>query len=192
MRAGPASISAREHTGVGERHQGDGAAADHHRADISVADPRNDESGQTLRKGTQNRHAGTRGEVERSNDYGRTDHRNQDARHALAAAEKEDHCQRGHPEHKSRPVRSSLHYRAGDRPQVSQRSCVLDRETKKRGDLADQYRQCNSVHVAVPDRLRDQLGNETQPRDAGQDAHRARNDRQHARKRHGAQRVAAG
>ena len=116
MSAGPGSIGTREHAGVGERHQGDGAAADQHRGDISVADPRDNESGQTLWKRTQDRDVITRRELQQSNDCGRTDHRNQNVRHAFAAPEKQDHCQRACPEHKSRPVRLSLQYRGGDRP----------------------------------------------------------------------------
>ncbi len=67
----------------------------------------------------------------------------------------------------------------------------LDRKTEQLGQLTDQYRQRNAVHVAVADRLGQQFGDEAEARDAGHDTHHPRHDRHHAGQGNGTQRVAA-
>ena len=62
--AGLRRIGAGEDTGVGERYQGDGTAADHHRADVGETDPRHGERRQALRQRTEHIHAGAVAEVE--------------------------------------------------------------------------------------------------------------------------------
>ena len=62
----------------------------------------------------------------------------------------------------------------------SQRSVALDREAEKLGQLADQHRQRDSVHVAIADWLGEKLGYEAQPRHACQNANDPRDDRHHA------------
>ena len=49
---GPRRIDAREHAGVGERHEGDGAAADQDGDDIGVGDPRDGKCRQRLAGGS--------------------------------------------------------------------------------------------------------------------------------------------
>ena len=111
IRAGPRRIGAREHAGVGERHQGDGAAADQDRDDIGVGDPRDRERRQALGERTEDRHVGARCQVQHANDCRRADHGDQDARHALAVLEQQDHRQCAGADRERRPVRSSAHDR---------------------------------------------------------------------------------
>ena len=53
------------------------------------------------------------------------------------------------------------------------------REPEQRRQLAHQHRQGDAVHVAVADRLGQQLGDEAEAGDAGQHADRARHQRHH-------------
>ena len=179
-RAHAGGVGAGEDAGVGERYQGDGAAADQNRDDVGVADPRDSERREPLWQGTQHRYICARCQVQHTGDHGRTDHGNQDAGHALAVLEQQDHRQRACPDRKRRPVRSSVQDHLGDGPQISQRPIALDREAEKFGQLADQHRQRDSVHVAIADRLGKKLRHETQPRYACQDANNARDDSHHS------------
>ena len=185
-------IGARQHAGVGERHQGDGEPADQDGTDVGVGDPGDGEGRQALRQRAEHRHARARGQIQRAHDDGRADHRDQDAGHALAALQQQDHRQGACADRERRPVGSAAQHRRGDGPQASQRPVALDREPEELGQLADQHRQRNAVHVAVADRLGQQFGDEAQTRQAGQDAHRPGDDRHHAGQRDGAHRVAAG
>ena len=58
-----------------------------------------------------------------------------------------------------------------DLDDVAYRAIAVDREAKELGQLADQHRERDAVHVAVADRLRQQLGYETQSHLTNQDAH---------------------
>ena len=69
---------------------------------------------------------------------------------------------------------------------------AFDREAEQLGQLADQYRQRYSVHVAIADGLREKLGYETQPRHTCQDARDSGDDRHHAGERNRTLRVSAG
>ena len=80
--------------------------------------------------------------------------------------------------------------RLGDPHEVAQRPGAVDRKAEQLGQLADQHRERDAVHVAVADRLGQQLGDESQAHDADQDAHQPRHHRHQARHRHGAHRVA--
>ena len=66
----------------------------------------------------------------------------------------------------------------------------VDRETEELRQLAEEHRQRDAVHVAVADRLREQLGHEAEAREARRDAHDARDDRHRAGQRDRALRVA--
>ena len=57
-------------------------------------------------------------------------------------------------------------YVVDDCPRLAQRSVCFDREAEKLGELAQQHGKCDAIHVAVADRLREQLGNESEPREA--------------------------
>ena len=74
--------------------------------------------------------------------------------------------------------------------EVAQRPGAVDREAEQLGQLADQHRERDAVHVAVADRLGQQLGDEPQAHHADQDAHQPRHHRHHARHGHGAHRIA--
>ena len=56
---GARGVRAREHAGVGERHEGNREAAEQHRDDVTIRDRRESECGQALRQRTEDRHAGT-------------------------------------------------------------------------------------------------------------------------------------
>ena len=73
---------------------------------------------------------------------------------------------------------------------LAQRSVRLDGEAEELRDLAQQHRQRDAVHVAVADRLREQLGDEAEPRQARRDAHDAGHDRHHSGQRDRALRIA--
>ncbi len=132
------------------------------------------------------------GKVQHADDDGRADHGDQDARHALVALEQQDHRQVPCADRERGPVGLSIHDRFGDGPQIFSGPAALDRKTEKLGQLADQYRQRDPVHVTVADRLGKQLGDEAQARYAGQDAHRPRHDRHHACKNYCSLRIAVG
>jgi hypothetical protein len=90
------------------------------------------------------------------------------------------------------PVGPSIKHCGHDGRCAFKRPVDLDRKTEQLGQLADQDRQRDAVHVSVADRFGEKLGDEAQARYAGHDAHRSRYDRHHARKGDGAKRVAAG
>ena len=92
-----------------------------------------------------------------------------------------------------------------DSPRLAQRAVRGDGEAEELRDLAQQHRQRDAVHVAVADRLREQLGDEAETceargnaDDAGDDCHHsgqrdralrlARRKRQHDREDHGRER----
>ena len=116
----------------------------------------------------------------------------EDPGHALAALEEKDHRERAATHCERRPVRDTAQDPLADPPQAEQRTVALDREAEELRKLADQHRQRDAVHVAVADRLGQKLGDEAETRHAGQDAHRAGDDRHHAGERDGAVRIAAG
>ena len=190
MSAQSCGIGTRKHAGVRKRNQGNGATADQHREDIAVADPGDCETRQTLRKRTKDRHAVTGPKIKRADDGGRRNYRNQNAWQPLVVLEQQDDHQRAEPNPECDPVCPSFKDCSGDRPQAPQRSFALDREAEELWQLADQNGQCNSVHIAVPYRLGEQLGDKTQAPDAGQNAYRPRNDRHHGSERCGAKRIA--
>ena len=190
--SGSRRVSAREHARVGERNEGDRAAADHDRDEVGVGDPGDGERRQTLRGWAQNRHIGARRQVERSDDGGRAHDGDQDSRNTLAALEQKDHRQGSGADRERRPVRLSRQHGLRECPDPPQRTFALAGETEELGQLADDHRQRNAVHVPVADRLGQKLGDETEPRDPRQDAYRPRNDRHHAGDGDGATRVAAG
>jgi methionyl-tRNA synthetase len=184
-------IDTRQHTGVGERHDGDGPAADQHRNDVGGGDPRDGERRQTLWQGAEDRHAGACCKVQRTDDDGRAHHGDQDARQALVAFEQQDHRQGDCADHERGRVGLAIHHRCGDSPQVGQRSVAFDRKAEELGQLADQYRQGDAIHVPVADGLGKQLGDEAEARDARDDADHSRYHRLRAGEGDRAQRVAA-
>jgi hypothetical protein len=84
----------------------------------------------------------------------------------------------------------ALRDRLTDSHNIAQRALALDRETEQFGQLADQHGQGDAVHVAVTNRLRQQLGDKPEPQQAGQNAHGTRYDGHHARERNGPRRIA--
>jgi hypothetical protein len=60
------------------------------------------------------------------------------------------------------------------------------------GSWADQHGQGDAIHVAVADRLGEELGDEPEPRDTRQDADDTGDDRHHPGQRDRALRVAGG
>ena len=124
------------------------------------------ELGQALRQRAQHRHAGScrRGRRAPTID-GRADHGDQDPGKALAALEEQDHRERAGTDRERRPVgacrrgsaRAMLH-RLRSGPSLS------IEKPEQLGQLADQHRQRDPVHVAVADRLRQKLGDEAEPR----------------------------
>ncbi|MHC2425729.1 hypothetical protein ACVIST_002474 [Bradyrhizobium elkanii] len=184
-------IGARKHAGVGERHQRDGAAADQHLHDVAIADPGNGKSRQALGKRTQDRHAEARPEVENAGDDRRRDDGNQNARQPLVPREQQDHRQRRNADPEGRPMRLSVDDCSDDRPEAAQRSIAFNGKAEQLWQLADQHGQGYSVHVAVADRLGEKLGQESQPRDARDDAYRAGDDGHHGGQGCRAQGIAA-
>ena len=189
--AGLGRIRARQDAGVGERHHGDGAAADHHLAEVGETDPRQRERRQALRQRTEHLHPGALVEAEHADrDRGAHD-RDQEARDSLEALEQQDRRQRAGADRERRPVGLAAQHRLGDLHEVAQRPGAVDRKAEQLGQLADQHRERDAVHVAVADRLGQQLGDESQAHRADQDAHQPRHHRHHARQGHGAHRVAS-
>ena len=187
-----AAIGARQHARVRERHHGDRTAADQHRDDVGGREPGDDELGQSLRQPAQHRDVGAAREVEGADDQGGAHHRHEDAGQAPAALEGEDHHERGAADRERRPVGGTAQDPLADSPQADQRAFELDREAEKLRQLADQHGQRDAVHVAVADRLGEQLGDEAEAQHAGQDAHRAGDDRHDAGECHRPHGVAAG
>ena len=70
-----------------------------------------------------------------------------------------------------------------DSPRLAQRSVRGDGEAEELRDLAQQHRQRDAVHVAIADRLREQLGDEAQTRQARGNAHDAGDNRHHSGQR---------
>ena len=81
-------------------------------------------------------------------------------------------------------------HRFSDLREVAQRPDAVDRKAEQLGQLADQHRERDAVHVTVADRLGQQLGDEPQAHHSYQDAHQPRNDRHRARQGHGPHRIA--
>src|SRR5512139_453550 len=190
--AGLRRVDAREHAGVGEGNEGDGKTAGEDGTDVGWGDPRNGKGGQALRQGAEHLHAGARVEAQRADDERRADHGDQDAGQALAALERQDRHEGGCADCERGRVGAAFEHRRGNRPQVPQRAAALDREAEQLGQLADQHRQRDAVHVAVADRLGQEFGDEAQARHAGQDARHPGDDGHHAGQRDGARRVAVG
>jgi hypothetical protein len=132
------------------------------------------------------------GQIERTDHSGRRDNRNQNARQPFLVLEKQDDRQRAEPDGECHPVGSSFKNRTGNIPRASQRSFALDREAEELRQLADQYGQRNSIHVAVAYRLGEELSDKAQARDAGQNADRTRDNGHHAGQRYGAKGIAPG
>jgi hypothetical protein len=61
----------------------------------------------------------------------------------------------------------------------------INAEAEQSWQLAGDHRQRDTIHVAIADRLGQQLGDEAQPRDAGSDAQHARHQGHHAGQRDG-------
>ncbi len=132
---------------------------------------------QPLRQGAEHRHAGTRcrGPARRPRSWrprrrsgcpARADERLRSRISASVAAADERA-----PRRSSLPASTAL----CDRPDASRSGPVgLDGEAEQLGDLAQQHRQRDAVHVAVADRLREQLGDEAEAREARRDAHERR------------------
>ncbi len=191
MHAGSRRVGAGEDARVGERYQGDGAPSNQNRDDVRIGNPRDRERRQASREGAQDRHVSARGQVQRPNDCSRANDGNQYARYALAVLEKEDHRQCAGADRERRPVNSAAQDRLGYRPQFSQRSIAFDREPEEFGQLADQYRQRYTIHIAIADRLGEKLGYEAQTRRTCQNADDPRDDRHHAGQGDGASGVSA-
>ena len=75
----------------------------------------------------------------------------------------QDHEQRDKSQNGAGPVRVALCEGLSDRPQVTQRPRALDLEAEKLWQLTDQDRECDAVHVAIADRLGEELGDEAEP-----------------------------
>jgi len=104
-------VDAREHAGVGERDQCDGASADQRRDDVGAGDPGDGEAGQALRERTEDRHTGACREVEYTDGDCRAHHGDQDARQSRPSFVQQNHRQREPAHHEGGPVDLSLHQR---------------------------------------------------------------------------------
>ncbi|MCY1419284.1 hypothetical protein D9M71_348700 [compost metagenome] len=184
-------IGTRQHAGIGERHDGDGATAEHHGGDVDAAEPGQGEGGQTLGQVAQHLDA-MAAEVEEADGQGRQDHHDENARQPLEALEQQDQRQAAAADRKAVPVGLAGSDGLDQMPQVEQGAFAVDGNAEQLGRLGDQHDQGNAVHVAVADRRGQQLGDEAQAQQAGEDAHQSGNHRHHAGQGDGAQRVAAG
>ncbi len=131
-------------------------------------------------------------EVEQADNDGGTDDGDQDAGHAPAAPQQQDGRQCSQANRKSHPIHPAGQDGSADRPQVPQGARALDREAEQLRELADQDGQGDAVHIAIADRLGQELGHEAQARQPGQDQDRPRYERHHAAQDDGALRVPGG
>ena len=76
--------------------------------------------------------------------------------------------------------------------EVHQHVAAVDAEAEELGQLADDDDDRQAGHVAEPDRLREQVGDEAEPGDAGADGDGAHQQRQHPRQSHGSLHRACG
>ena len=112
-------------------------------------------------------------------------------RQALDALEQQDRRQGTGADEERRPVGSAIENRRGDGNQVAQRAAALDGEAEDLGQLADQHRQRNAVHVPVADGLGQEFGDESQASQPNQNAHGPGHNRHHPGDGDGARGVAA-
>ena len=117
-------------------------------------------------------------EVEHADGDRRADDRDQEARDALVRLEHEDRDERAGAD---RGTRSSSPGRRGPLGRCRRRRATgrvrFDREAEQLRQLADQHGERDAVHVAVADRLREQLGDEADAQQADRDAHETRRRR---------------
>ncbi|MNF79943.1 hypothetical protein D3C84_621740 [compost metagenome] len=188
---GACGIGARQHAGIGEGHHGDSAATEHHGGDIDAAEPGQGEGWQALRQIAQHLDA-LAAQIEEADRQGRQDHHDENARQLLEALEQQDQRQAAASHGEAIPVGLAGQDGLGQLPDITQGSCVLDGYAEQLGQLTGEDGEGDAVHVAVADRLGQQLGDEAQAQQAGEDAHQAGNHRHHAGQGDGAHRVAAG
>ncbi len=111
-----------------------------------------------------------------------------DARVAFQHQDQRERARADGQRHVVRPARGDLPARC---PRLVRNGPVrVDGKAEQLRDLAQQHGQRDAVHVAVADRLREQLGDEAEPREARGDANEAGYDRHRTRQRDGALRIA--
>ncbi|MNZ79064.1 hypothetical protein D3C78_976580 [compost metagenome] len=188
---GARGVGARQHAGVGEGDDGDRAAAEHHGGDVDAAEPGQDEAGQPLGQVAQHLDAELV-QVEEANQHGREDHHDENAGQLLEGFEQQDQRQAAAADGKAVPVGLASGDGLDQMPQIEQGAFALDGDAEQLGHLGDQHDQGDAVHVAVADRLGQQLGDEAQAQQADDDANHAGYHRHHAGQGDRAHRVAAG
>ena len=189
-RAQPRRIGAREHARVREGHQGHGHASHEHRYQVVEADQGQHELGQTAWQRAEHGHAEAACQVQCGNEDGRAHHGDQDSGKLWTPLENQNQRQRAGADRKRRDVRLSGGDRPANRQDLPARTFGINRKAEQLGNLTQEHRQRDAVHVAVADRLREQFGDETEPRQAGGHADDARDDRHHAGQRDRAFRAA--
>ncbi|CFL93666.1 Uncharacterised protein [Bordetella pertussis] len=182
-------VGAREHAGVGKRDQGDGAAAQHDRGQVGVAEPRYGETGQPLRDLAQYLDAAAV-QAEQADGQRGQDDGDQDAGQALEALEQQDEDQGRASHRKAVSVGLAVEHGLRELPEFAQRAAVVGGDGEQLGQLARQHDQRDAVHVAVADGLGQQLGDESQPQQAQDDAEQPGDDGHEAGRGHRAHGVA--
>ena len=133
------------------------AAATSIGATSSHVGPRQLRAGQALRQGTHRRDV----EIEQRGHDGRADHRDQHGGdRPCDAREQEQHCQRAEPDHERRRV--ALVETREERLDFLDEAVGVGRESEELGELADDDRDRQPVHVADLHLLRQKVGDETE------------------------------
>jgi hypothetical protein len=170
---GARGIGSRQYAGVGEGDDRDRHAADQDGDDISRTDPWDGESRKALGHRPKHLHPGRLAEPEHPGHDRRQDDGDQNSRETGESLGQQDQGQRSQPQAGRHPVGLAVEECLGNGDEVSKRTAAFDGKAEQLGQLADQHCERDTVHIAVADRLREQLGDEAQPKQAGQDANRA-------------------
>ena len=112
------------------------------------------------------------------------------ARDARPALQDQNQSEGAGADRECHEVRASRHHLLDDSQRLPDRSVRGDRKAKELRDLAQHHRQRDAVHVAVADRLREQLSDEAESSQARRNAHNAGNDGHHSGHRDCALRIA--
>ncbi len=178
---------------VRERHQRDPERTERERAHVRQRHPRDRERREPLRQRADQRHPTAR-EVEDRRDRDRCDHDDQDAR-ATSGSHRWRTTIRTRP---TTPIAERRRHRLTPRDPVDEphefadEPVGVDREPEQFRKLADQDRQGETVHVADHGGLGQQVGDEPQPRDAGEDHDGTDHQCQDGGQRDGLHRIAVG
>ena len=170
-------IGSREHARVRERHEGNRDAAHEYGSQALEGNERQARRRQSLRQRTEHGNAGAGCKIERRHHHGGSHHANQDGGDARQALQQQNQRERAGANREDDDVRVSRRDLLDDSPRLAQGTVGGNRKAEELRNLAQQHRQRDAVHVAVADRLRQQLGNEAQTREAGRHAHDAGDDR---------------